>query len=156
MDSKLCGVQYHRILMLDALRGAAALAVVCFHIVYFLPLQFEDHWLILRYAQKLLVYSSSFGFSGGQLFFVISGFCIHLRWARRQDPDFLTAKNFKNFWWRRIRRLFPAYLAAAVLYVGALTVSGKFIWNFWGIYDLAMHFFMLHNLDVHTITSING
>jgi len=142
--------------MLDALRGAAALAVVCFHIVYFLPLQFSDTSTLVRYAQKLLVYSSSFGFSGVQLFFVISGFCIHLRWARRQDADFLTGKNFRNFWWRRIRRLFPAYIAAAGLYVWALSLNGKFTWNLWGAYDLVMHFFLLHNLDVHTVTSLNG
>src|SRR5271154_1146875 len=111
--------------MLDALRGAAALAVVCFHIVYFLPLQFSDTSTLVRYAQKLLVYSSSFGFSGVQLFFVVSGFCIHLRWARRQDVGFLTGKNFRAFWWRRIRRLFPAYIAAAGLYVWALSLNGK-------------------------------
>jgi len=142
--------------MLDALRGAAALAVVAFHIVYFLPLQFSDTSTVVLYAQKLLVYSCSFGFSGVQLFFVISGFCIHLRWARRQEPGFLTRTNFRSFWLRRIRRLFPPYLAAAALYVMVLSISGKFNWNFWGAYDLCMHFLMLHNLDIHTTNSLNG
>ena len=63
---------------------------------------------------------------------------------------------FGKFWKRRIRRLYPPYLIALVLFLGltALTV-GISVSRFF-IYDVAMHLLMLHNLDPRTCYSING
>jgi peptidoglycan/LPS O-acetylase OafA/YrhL len=64
---------------IDALRGAAALGVVFYHAVaqgdQFLPNNF------FRYPIRVVQFATSFGYIGVFLFFVISGFCIHLQWA---------------------------------------------------------------------------
>lgn len=99
---------------------------------------------------------SSFGYVGVFLFFVISGFCIHLRWAKAQATGKPYNLSFGAFWKRRFVRLYPAYLIVLAIFLSltALTagidVTGKFI------YDVVMHLLMLHNLDPKTAYSING
>src|SRR5262245_16646268 len=72
---------------------------------------------ILRYPVQLLQLTSSFVYIGVFLFFVISGFCIHLQWARAQASGANSTIQFGAFWKRRIRRLYPPYIIALVLYV---------------------------------------
>ena len=111
---------------------------------------------ILRYPVQLLQTVSSFGYIGVFLFFVISGFCIHLQWARGQASGTTPTIHFGSFWKRRIRRLYPPYIIALALYLllTAWTV-GIDVSHFF-IYDVVMHLLMLHNLDPHTCYSING
>src|SRR5437762_5261834 len=96
-----------------------------------------------------------FGYVGVFLFFVISGFCIHLSRARAQAED-KPPIGFTTFWKRRLRRLYPPYLIALMLYLviaGFTTkfeVTGSYLW------DVVLHILMLHNLDSHTVYSING
>jgi peptidoglycan/LPS O-acetylase OafA/YrhL len=47
---------------------------------------------------------------GVQLFLVISGYCIHTRWARTADRGCTVA--FLPFWKRRLTRLYPPYVVA--------------------------------------------
>src|ERR1043165_6232622 len=65
---------------IDALRGIAALGVVFYHAVdqgdKVLPQN------LLQYPVRLVQFASSFGYISVFLFFVISGFCIHLQWAK--------------------------------------------------------------------------
>ena len=62
---------------IDALRGIAALGVVFYHAVdqgdKVLPQN------LLQYPVRLVQFASSFGYISVFLFFVISGFCIHLQ-----------------------------------------------------------------------------
>ena len=99
---------------------------------------------------------TSFGYVGVFLFFVISGFCIHLQWAKARASGQPHEIRFGAFWKRRFRRLYPAYLIALALYLGltALSVGIKVTGAF--VYDVLMHVFMLHNLDPKTAYSING
>ena len=66
-----------RLRSIDALRGIAALGVVFYHAVE------QGNKLVpnnlLRYPVRLLQLGASFGYIGVFLFFVISGFCIHLQ-----------------------------------------------------------------------------
>ena len=143
-----------RLRSIDALRGVAAMGVVLYHAVEQGGKILPDNFL--RYPIKLVQLVSSFGYIGVFLFFVISGFCIHLQWARAHAAGQESTIPFGAFWKRRIRRLYPPYIIALGLYLllTAWTV-GIDVSHFF-IYDVAMHLFMLHNLDPHTCYSING
>ena len=105
---------------IDALRGIAALGVVFYHAVEqgekFLPHNFLQY--PVRAAQTL----SSFGYISVFLFFVISGFCIHLQWAKAQAAGVEPEIRFGAFWKRRLRRLYPPYIIALLLFL-LLTAS---------------------------------
>ena len=92
-----------RLRSIDLLRGVAALGVLCFHslppvgaagpgALFYLP------WLVINH-----------GFLGVPLFFVISGFCIHLRWAKSYAQTKNENVDFLEFWKRRLHRLYPPY-----------------------------------------------
>jgi peptidoglycan/LPS O-acetylase OafA/YrhL len=139
---------------IDALRGAAALDVVLYHAV-----EQGKHALpnnLFQYPLRVVQFASSFGYIGVFLFFVISGFCIHLQWARAKaagaEPDI----RFGTFWRRRIRRLYPPYIITLLLFLLLIAwTAGIDVTRFF-VYDLGMHLLMLHNLDPHTCYTING
>lgn len=105
---------------------------------------------------NLLNFVPAFGYAGVFLFFVISGFCIHLRWAKAKasgkEPDI----QFISFWKRRWIRLYPAYIAAIILFLVwqsrtvPITLDGFFVW------DMVSHVLMIHNFDNRTVYSLNG
>ena len=140
---------------LDALRGMACLAIVLFHATDQTLKAVPDN--LLHYPVRIIQFAISQTYISVFLFFVISGFCIHLQWARlrargEEEPKI----PFVGFWKRRFRRLYPPYLIALALYLAltALTV-GLYATRF-VVYDVVMHLLMLHNLDSHTAYSING
>jgi peptidoglycan/LPS O-acetylase OafA/YrhL len=139
---------------IDALRGAAALGVVFYHAVDQGKNVLPNN--LLQYPIRLVQFASSFGYIGVFLFFVISGFCIHLQWARAKAAGTEPQIHFTSFWKRRIRRLYPPYIIALLLFLlfGAATV-GISLTHFF-LYDLGMHLLMLHNLDPKTSYTING
>jgi peptidoglycan/LPS O-acetylase OafA/YrhL len=64
------------------------------------------------------------GHYGVQLFLVISGYCIHTRWARTAD---LGARvDFMAFWRRRLTRLYPPYLLMIIVSVGITLAAARF------------------------------
>lgn len=143
-----------RLFSIDVLRGAAALAVVFFHTTRgTLPGVGNDQSLwLLPVALPV-----SLGFSGVFLFFVISGFCIHLKWARQQAETGSAETDFAAFWKRRIRRLYPPYLVALSLFVFLLWMEGVPISPVGNPgWDIGLHLLMLHNLDPTTSLTING
>lgn len=144
-----------RMLTLDAMRGGAALLVVTYHALGIAPLTAPGGWE--WWLPQITAHLVHFAYAGIYLFFVISGFCIHLFWARAraagvQEPVI----NFLSFWKRRVRRLYPPYFVALVLYLVYIAyktpveVTGFYVW------DVVLHIFMLHNLDPRTAYSING
>jgi len=139
---------------IDALRGAAALGVVLYHAV-----EQGKHVLpnnLFHYPVRLVQFASSFGYIGVFLFFVISGFCIHLQWARAKAADVEPEIRFGAFWKRRIRRLYPPYIITLLLFLLMMAATvGLNVTRFF-VYDLGMHLLMLHNLDPHTCYTING
>lgn len=139
---------------IDALRGVAALGVVLFHAIEQGKNVVPNN--LLEYPVRLVQFASSFGYIGVFLFFVISGFCIHLQWARSKAAGIEPDIRFGSFWKRRLRRLYPPYVIALLLYLllAAYTV-GLDLTHFF-LYDIGMHLLMLHNLDPHTCYTING
>lgn len=143
-----------RLASIDALRGMAALGVVLYHAVGVAGDAVPQN--LLRWPIVFVHSLTSFGYIGVFLFFVISGFCIHLQWARARAAGRPHEIRFGPFWKRRIRRLYPAYLIALVFYLlmTACSVGIKLTGSF--VYDVIMHLFMLHNLDPKTAYSINS
>lgn len=89
-----------RDVLIDALRGLAALAVVLHHlnaIMFFEPGAGLQAWVRL----------TAYGYLGVPVFFVVSGYCIGLTWSR--------SPGIADFSRRRFRRIYPAYLASVVL-----------------------------------------
>lgn len=108
----------------DQLRGLAALAVVVCHLAVSAYRQAPNldggpwPWLALILG---------FGYLGVPLFFVISGFCIHLPHARalaRATPA-PAAPDWRRFFARRFWRLYPPYLAALVVAVALWWAAGS-------------------------------
>ena len=149
-----CIVKSRRLVSLDALRGLAALAVVFSHVAN--PGDSVPVEPIRSVLGRALAGVMDYGRVGVVLFFVISGFCIHLRWGRALAEGRSTAINFTAFWKQRFIRLYPPYLAALSLYLAIQTWTGAITWTRFDVYDLGMHLAMLHNLDARTVFSING
>jgi peptidoglycan/LPS O-acetylase OafA/YrhL len=82
---------------LDGMRGAAVLAVIAFHYLVF-----------------------GAGWTGVQMFFVLSGFLItSILVAERNSPF---AFYLKRFYWRRSLRIFPLYFA----FIGVMAIAATF------------------------------
>jgi peptidoglycan/LPS O-acetylase OafA/YrhL len=113
-----------RDIRIDALRGVAALGVLALHTqnAWYLGvgsdvdperrLRLMDHWLGIASIPV------TFGWLGVNLFFVLSGLCIHywLLNARASGQEFSYAEYLRRRFWR----LYPAYVAGVVLSIGLL------------------------------------
>lgn len=129
------------------LRGVAALAVVFQH-AFRHDVETPPGGLWFR-----LIYDvTNFGYLGVALFFVISGFCIHLRTARVLRKTGKVTLDWRDFWWRRVHRLYPPYLGMLLismsLWVYVYTRGGANIYPdrgaHWLVLDFVSHLFMLH------------
>ena len=126
-----------RLASVDALRGAAALAVVLFHTN---AIPGVDRRLLFGDAFDASVF---FGKFGVWLFFVISGFCIHLQWVRSAVDPSIRPAGFVEFWKRRIRRLYPPYLVTLVFYIWLRHSLGELPFTPLGAWKVGLHAVML-------------
>ncbi|MBS1792995.1 MAG: acyltransferase [Acidobacteria bacterium] len=141
---------------IDFLRGVASLAVVVYHVfaMGLFNAAFDPARSLVETLYKIPI---SFGYTGVYLFFVISGFCIHLRWAKARafnKTDF--SLNFAAFWRRRMIRLYPAYLATLAVGLGIAYYKGVLDFTPFFYWDLVSHLLMLHNFDARTVYSIDS
>ncbi len=136
----------HRLESIDALRGIAALGVVACHAISYNHYKQIQSWWFEPLSRILFM-----GELGVVLFFVVSGYCIHLKWTQGGEVRFLP------FWKRRMFRLYPPYFVALVLSMSLMAVallkgvttplvstySGDHPWRiFWA--DFFSHVFILH------------
>lgn len=104
----------------DALRGVAASWVVLFHIWkrYYPELSTHSHAFqvpeILSWEFIVTFFTCQYGYIGVTLFFVLSGFCIHLPQAKKYLQTGRDQLVIKDFGKRRFWRLYPAYFASVV------------------------------------------
>lgn len=107
-----------RLASIDACRGAAALSVLVFHVFIWL-LRPGDHLTVFGGHLKEQLWTHGrlegassltfgLGFLGVQLFFVISGFCIHAAYVNAERL------NRKRYFVRRLVRIYPLYLVVVV------------------------------------------
>lgn len=139
-----------RLLSIDALRGAAAIGVVLYHTN---AIPGVDRSLLWGDALDNLMFLGKWGV---WLFFVISGFCIHLQWVRAQVVPGARPLEFGDFWRRRIRRLYPPYLVTLVFYVWLRFADGTLQWDAVSAWKIFLHLFMLQNLDPQALSTMNN
>jgi len=99
------------LLILDGWRGIAVLWVVMFHAIFpFLNTPGKQ-----IYIKNPLYWISSFGDIGVTLFFIISGYCI----TGALCNDLLKKNSFSSYIISRVKRIYPPYFIALVLYATA-------------------------------------
>ena len=143
----------NRFWVLDMIRGLTILAVVCFHV-------FAD----ARNAQpdSSTVWISWLKYGGGlgiSIFFVLSGFCIHLSQAQKLATKEDYQPTWSQFFRRRFLRLYPAYLGAIGLFVlinlaWTLILRHEPLVHLPNIWDFLSHLLLLHTLTPETFFSI--
>jgi peptidoglycan/LPS O-acetylase OafA/YrhL len=141
--------------LLDYLRGVAILAVLLFHslsTVYGYDVLPWNGWL-----RGFSVPDSFWCFLpisifnvGVPVFFVVSGFCIHLSFHQQ-------GQQWRSFFIRRLFRICPAYLAALLFFIlfymhhFRLDLTSGQVWT-----QLLAHSFFVHNFSTSTIGAVNG
>ena len=94
------------------------------------------------------------GVYGVSIFFVVSGFCIHLSYRRSQDAGWAV------FFTRRVFRIYPAYLVSLAFFILVLPLTR---WS-WSAYqavpvatatDLLLHLGLIHNFLPQNFVTIN-
>ena len=141
---------------LDGVRGIAILAVFLFHSLGPSFGQYSLKWngLFRDFDASsipfLAFYPLTYGSAGVAVFFVVSGFCIHLSHQRSKKQGWLLFAN------KRLFRIYPSYLLAVLVFC--------FIWP-WGSFSfpsfhrleqLFTHLFSIHNFSRKTLFGING
>jgi len=85
-----------------------------------------------------------FGFLGVPMFFVISGFCVHLSF-KQQGQEWL------SFFIRRFFRIYPAYLLTFLLFLLFYAHDLREAW-----FQLKYHVLLIHNFNQATERAVNG
>lgn len=137
---------------LDQIRGIAIIVVFLFHC---LDTSFGysqlpwGSWIRDFNAPEsfLFLLPLTLGWAGVSVFFVVSGFCIHLSFAR--NP------NWRIFGIRRFLRIYPPYFLAVLLFA-LLVPWTKIPYTRFGLAQLGSHLALIHNYDPRFIFGING
>lgn len=107
-----------RLVSIDVLRGVAVLLVMLSHLPFSMIVTGSEPDSV--YPAAPFEDITEFGRYGVHLFLIISGFSIHMRWARKADVT--RSIDWLGFWKRRLRRLYPPYLVVLVLSLTGLAV----------------------------------
>ncbi|KST63318.1 hypothetical protein BC008_39230 [Mastigocoleus testarum BC008] len=104
-----------RLTSIDALRGLAALIIVIYHARPIFWIGLAQTWRSYGLSPNInawLGYATfplSFGGLAVDLFFVLSGYCIHRRGARNLASNSHSKLNLRQFFLRRFLRIYPVY-----------------------------------------------
>ncbi len=141
----------NRLDSIDALRGIAALMVAGYHVwghygVYPFPsigvVPQTPNASLFAY----LVSPLRWGYLGVSLFLVLSGFCIHLPFARKKKASGDHQFNARQFYLRRMWRLYPAYAFSVIASFILLDVTAHrtSLVAAPSLWDLAAHLTLIH------------
>jgi peptidoglycan/LPS O-acetylase OafA/YrhL len=141
----------HHLKKIDLLRGVAILLVFLFHchLFYFDPNGNGNLISSAKFSFKSLLVGflpSSVGWSGVVLFFIISGFLIHLGFITKPQSFEWKAFFNKRFW-----RIFPPYWLTLLGLLLSIFLSGQTT----RITNVVFHVFTLYNLNDSYIYSYN-
>lgn len=114
---------------IDVLRGVAVFAVLLFHThnAWYLDASGDladiDRFRLSDTLIGLFSIPVTFGFLGLNVFFILSGMCIHLWTLKRQAKSPEWSYKFFPYIKRRITRLYPAYLGAIIFSLICLAIT---------------------------------
>jgi peptidoglycan/LPS O-acetylase OafA/YrhL len=140
----------------DPLRGIAIIGVFLFHALDYLARNYAqlpwDGWFRTFPTPRwlVLVFPGTLGWVGVALFFVISGFCIHLSYSRSRRS------SFTDFYLRRFFRIYPPYLFTLLLFAFVIPRNDLAFGPFNAWTQLAVHLAMINNIDIHSIYRVNN
>lgn len=145
---------------IDVLRAVAILLVFLHHaqiclIPNYRVSTFDENGLLALGGLKdalLNLSPAAFGWTGVQLFLLISGFLIHLGFVKGEAKGLpLDVRSFlsKRFW-----RIYPPYLLTLLFFCFAVN-GGRYLTQPDKVVDLVSHLFMVHNLSQDTFWAIN-
>lgn len=136
-----------RIEFLDHARGIAIISVFLFHslaVAGYSMLTWQGMFRSLSVpASFIALMPLNLGWIGVPIFFVISGFCIHVSFHRG-------GQEWDSFFIRRFFRIYPAYLAALLFFASFYSMTGRDLWL-----QLRNHLLLIHNFDDRTNHGIN-
>jgi peptidoglycan/LPS O-acetylase OafA/YrhL len=139
---------------LDGIRGLAILGVFLFHSLHatfgFDNLPWRGIYRDFNTSDSFLaLYPLTYGGAGVAVFFVVSGFCIHLSHQRSRERSWLSFAN------RRFFRIYPPYVLALLVF-SFLWPWGSFGFNHLSrIQPLTSHLLAVHNFSEKTFFAIN-
>ena len=96
-----------------------------------------------------VVYPFTYGSAGVAVFFVVSGFCIHLSHSAKRDA------SWREFTIRRFFRIMPPYWIAVLVFFFLLPLDSSLIWSKAGYETLGAHLLAVHNLREWWLLGIN-
>ena len=140
---------------IDYVRATAILLVVGFHLLMesFGSLEkmeasrFAD-WNVGHIVLGLLPFS--YGYIGVAIFFLVSGFCIHLSHARSKQ------KGYKVYFSRRFFRIYPPYFVALIFFTFVFPYTLLKLDSRINVFQFVSHVLMVQNLDPRSFYGING
>jgi peptidoglycan/LPS O-acetylase OafA/YrhL len=131
-----------RVDSIDSLRGVAILMVILYHVHAWIPgLEGLPSWY---------KFPISLGFSGVDLFFVLSGFSLYYAWLRQEQTS--KEVNVKKYYWRRFWRIYPPYLIAFLI----PWIHVLFSTPIEAIKEALWHILLLHNYSEVYFYGANG
>jgi len=140
---------------LDVLRGIAILSVFLIHFLWAVfdtdHLKWNGVWLDLHGVNNNLFYwfyPFTFGWIGVPLFFVLSGFVIHLSYLNT------TKFTISSFYWRRFWRIYPPYLLSLLFFIFFLNLH--IFSNKSDFFEVLSHVLVIHNLHEISFFGINS
>ena len=155
---------------LDSMRGAAVIIVFLFHALGTVFPYSELPWgqwfrEFNRDGAFLTLLPISFGWTGVAIFFVISGFCIHLSFVKtiaKLPPSLpkiiqrsLINRAIQDFYWRRFWRIYPPYIVALLLFALVFPLT-RLSWSSnQDMWEFISHIFLFHNFDADLFLKIN-
>jgi peptidoglycan/LPS O-acetylase OafA/YrhL len=151
--------------ILDDCRGIAIFLVFLRHCEAFLP-AWWDHALdrpwefasdvfsgkadlgaVIAY---LILFPGHLGWVALPIFFVVSGFCIHLSYCQTSRP------SLKAFYVRRFFRIYPAYFVALLVFATVFPWSRLSFTKLTGWAQLGAHVFQFHNFFETSLYAVNA
>lgn len=143
------------IVFLDQVRGVAILLVVGFHALgaSFGMDQLQWHGWFRDFNVPhsfLALLPLTLGWSGVPIFFVVSGFCIHLSHKHSKQ------KSLSVFFVRRFFRIYPPYLVALAFFAFLFPLSRVTLNSLHDVAQVGSHILLIHNFDNRSFFGINS